>query len=79
MDIDCENRCGDRKKKGVNLMTGAELIKWIQDNHVEKADVYVYNQEGHKVFADGSYIEYSTIVSFVDGSDTELKKIVITD
>lgn len=39
MDIDCENRCGDRKKKGVDLMTGAELIKWIQDNHAEDMTV----------------------------------------
>ena len=40
MDTDCENRCGDRKKKGVNLMTGAELIKWIQDNHAEELEVW---------------------------------------
>ncbi len=41
MDIDCENRCGDRKKKGVNLMTGAELIKWIREHHAEKMDILI--------------------------------------
>lgn len=40
MDIDCKNRCGDRKKKGVNLMTGKDLIKWIQDNHAEDIQIW---------------------------------------
>ena len=40
MDIDCENRCGDRKKKGVNLMTGAELKKVIDENNLDDIEFY---------------------------------------
>ena len=41
MDIDCKNRCGDRKKKGVNLMTGAELKEWISENNADNMEVRI--------------------------------------
>lgn len=68
MDIDCENRCGDRKKKGVNLMTGADLIKWIQEHNAEDMHITVVNHsdincifigDGEDTREDTVYISYT--------------------
>ena len=72
MDIDCENRCGDRKKKGVNLMTGAELIKWIQESHSEGAVVIVWEKSGLLKNADTFSVR-----NIIDGNDDKHIAIVI--
>ena len=39
MGADHKDKCCHCETKGISIMTGAELIKWIQENHAENLDV----------------------------------------